>query len=594
MLLKRIFITIFILSLLLTFIAPPPIRAAGKTRLVDNGAWCWFADPRAVCYGGKTHFGWVDNGGSIIVGSYFHSKKTMTSAVLSKNYCRDDHANPSLLIRPDKRIMVFWSGHYSQGMHYKISKKPNDISSWGPEYSVGRNTHKGKNGYTYPNPVMLRREKNKIFLFFRGSDKQPTITTTMDGKKWTKARTLLKSAGCRPYVKIDSNGKDTIYFTFTDGNPNTVKTSIYFMFYRKGVFYNADKTVIGNVHNLPLKLSKIKKIYDYNQSKIKSWVHDIAVDNKRRPIVVYSTFPSRANHRYYYARWIGGKWSTYKITSAGGSISGDKREPYYSGGIAINHSNPSIVYLSRKKRNFEIEKWRTKNGGKNWQRRVISSSSKTKDVRPTVPRNSSKGVNVLWMSGSYPDYNNYKTSIMGLLQSNKVFFPSGSYSFSVKGTSVVFKGRQLSKGPVRFQWRFGDGQKDGKSLNTNHNYQKPGVYYPMLTVTNKQGMTNNFVRKVDLRLKTYIRAKVQKVKGKKKVKISCRLANSAGAKIPARQKICLYQWSSRLRRWIKKGVLRTKADQTSYYYRKQIRKSKYRLSFNGSTHFCKSATDIVF
>src|SRR6185436_18199758 len=41
----------------------------------DNGAWCWFSDPRAIYFKGRhsrTYGGWVDSSGSIIVGVYDH------------------------------------------------------------------------------------------------------------------------------------------------------------------------------------------------------------------------------------------------------------------------------------------------------------------------------------------------------------------------------------------------------------------------------------------------------------------------------------------------------------------------------------------
>jgi hypothetical protein len=42
-------------------------RTAGEaySNFADDGAWCWFADPRAVYRQGKIYGGWVDSQGSI-------------------------------------------------------------------------------------------------------------------------------------------------------------------------------------------------------------------------------------------------------------------------------------------------------------------------------------------------------------------------------------------------------------------------------------------------------------------------------------------------------------------------------------------------
>src|ERR1700712_1889898 len=34
------------------------------------GAWCWFADPRAVELAGRTYVGWLDEHGNVLVATY--------------------------------------------------------------------------------------------------------------------------------------------------------------------------------------------------------------------------------------------------------------------------------------------------------------------------------------------------------------------------------------------------------------------------------------------------------------------------------------------------------------------------------------------
>lgn len=81
-------------------------------------------------------------------------------------------------------------------------------------------------------------------------------------------------------------------------------------------------------------------------------------------MIVFASFPSAADHRYHYARWTGTSWDVHEITLAGGSIRGDGGSPYYSGGITLDHEDPSRVYLSRQLgASWQVEAWTTADGG---------------------------------------------------------------------------------------------------------------------------------------------------------------------------------------------------------------------------------------
>jgi hypothetical protein len=57
-------------------------------------------------------------------------------------------------------------------------------------------------------------------------------------------------------------------------------------------------------------------------------------------------------------------------------MSVDPAEPNYSGGITLDHENPSMVYLARQVGGvFEVELWRTADGGVTWTRRPVTGSS---------------------------------------------------------------------------------------------------------------------------------------------------------------------------------------------------------------------------
>jgi hypothetical protein len=413
--------SVIIIAIWLIIVVFVTYKPQGKVTMLAgnkpvNGAWCWFADPRAIHFQkkyDKTYIGWVDSKGSVNIGSYNHKNKQFIFKTLDKSLQVDDHANPSIFIKDDGHIVVFWSKHVGNNMYYKISKNPEDVSTWGPRQTVGANV-KGRKGYTYPNPVQLRDENNKIYLFWRGGNYNPTYSTTYDFKKWTIAKTIIKVVKQRPYVKIESNGKDTIYFAFTEAHPRNMTTSIYFAYYKKGFFYRADGTKITSINNLPFTPHQASVVYNGRVNNAKAWVHDIAINSEGQPVIVYAVFPTNEDHRYRYAYWNGERWLDNEITKAGSSMSESKGEPNYSGGMNLNHRDPSIVYLSRQVKGvFEIEKWQTKDDGFTWMSIPITSNSKLNNYRPFSPRgDASKDIEVLWLRGKYHSFVNYDTQIL--------------------------------------------------------------------------------------------------------------------------------------------------------------------------------------
>jgi rhamnogalacturonyl hydrolase YesR len=407
-----------------------------------DGGWCWFSDPRAVYLEGKTKqviSGWVSADGSIMVGSYNLKTGEKKEVNLYPKFNKDDHANPSFLILPDKRIMVFFSTHgniddtiKSKGTWNCISKKPEDISDWNSLQSIQTNS-KGWRGFTYTNPMMLSKENNRIYLFWRGGDSKPTFCYTDNlGKSWSTIFTLVSSNGVvsnRPYIKYCTNGIDEIHFAFTDGHPRDEPlNSIYYMKYKAGKFYKADGTEIATMNTLPVKHEMCDVVYDakalYEKTRfgVRAWIWDIALDANGFPVMVYTRLPEETTHQYWYAKWNGKSWENYKISNAGSSFPRqyEKKEdrvnePHYSGGINIDHENTNIVYLSKPINDiFEIFKYTTADGGKTWTNEAVTQNSRKDNVRPFAIRGAGEGnpAQIAWMlNDRYPDFTDYNAQI---------------------------------------------------------------------------------------------------------------------------------------------------------------------------------------
>jgi rhamnogalacturonyl hydrolase YesR len=407
--------------------------------LTQDGAWCWFSDPRAVSLNDKIYTGWVASDGSIIASSYNVKTGEIQKSNLYSKFNKDDHANPSFLILPDNRIMVFFTAHSGMGLGkkkpaiwYSITENPEDITSWGQLQTQTQNT-KGWRAFCYTNPIMLSKEDNRIYLFWRGGDSKPTFCyTDNQGKSWSEVFTLLSSndnVTNRPYMKVSSNGKDEIYFAFTDGHPrNEPFNSIYYLKYKLGKFYKADGTLIGSMESLPIAHEDCDVVYnaqkEYKKTAfgVRSWIWDVAVDATGHPVLAYTRLPEETTHQYYYARWNGSEWENHKISNAGNWFPRYKRdkstrepEPHYSGGVHLDHENPNTVYLSKPVKDiFEIFKYETSDYGKTWENTAITSHSKKDNVRPFAIKGAGKDCDsqILWMyNDNYSHFTDFKSRI---------------------------------------------------------------------------------------------------------------------------------------------------------------------------------------
>jgi PKD repeat protein len=471
---------------------------------IGDGAWSWFGDPRAVTYTGahtRTYVGWVDLEGDIKVSSYDHDTGERVTAVLQARLNEDDHANPSIQVRPDGRLVVYYSRHVGPAMHYRVSSQPEDVTSWAAPQTVPTNTP-GIRGYTYPNPVRLEAE-DATYLFWRGGNYNPTFSVQLDGEtSWTPARTLIAVPGERPYVKYDSSGGDTIHVAYTNAHPAEYgDVNIYYARVRAGKIERVDGQQIGSLDD-PITPGEGNLVFD---GAAQAWVHDVAADSAGRPVIVFASFPSAADHRYHYARWTGSAWDVHQITPAGGTFREDGGSPYYSGGLTLDHEDPSRVYLSRQvgPGAWQVETWTTADGGASWSSQALTSAGK--NVRPVSPRGMSAfggDMSVIWMNGGYPSYVAYETAIQAQMVSAANVPPIADAEPAVRSGSapleVTFEttGSRDPDGSIAsYDWNFGDGTT-GTGPEPTHTYASGGRYFPTLTVTDDEGASSALVDEV--------------------------------------------------------------------------------------------------
>jgi hypothetical protein len=404
-------------------LVPLLFATAAEAARLGHGAWSWFGDPRAVYAKGSVYTGWISRAGNVRVARWFPDSGRVQVRTVKRHLGRDDHNNPSLLVRRDGRISAFFSPHSGRylpppgipkAMYVRTTRRPGDIRRWDPLRRVRPNTPGGL-GWTYPNPVELRAER-RIWLFWRGGNWQPTFSASRDGRHWSRARTLIRGPGDnRPYAKYASNGRDSIDVAYTEGHPGSYRTGIRYARYRRGAIRTAGGRLIARMRSLPFAAGRGQSVYRPGR-RGRAWVFDVARDGRGRPVIAYVTYPSESRPLYRYARWTGSRWRNHDVVPAGPPIAGD-----YAGGMSLDHEDPATVYLSRKvDGDFEVERWHTRNGGRGWTHVSVTKGSRGVDnIRPVAPRGLRGDDTVVWLRGRYPGYRAYMTRVTTLRDAPK-------------------------------------------------------------------------------------------------------------------------------------------------------------------------------
>jgi hypothetical protein len=394
----------------------------------SQGIWTWYGEPKAVYYKDtkeKTYIAYLDitnqstHISKVMVTSYDHQTGKIDTSIINPNFGWDDHNHPSVMVRNDGKIMVFYCQHNGTAMHLKISTNPEDISSWGPDKEI----LKQSGTYTYANILQLSGENNRIYCFYRGLDWKPTFATSDDGgNTWsaeTKFFTVTGTNTNRPYIKYETDGT-AIHMIIEKSNRNDGALPSYYLCYKNNGFYRSNGTLIktlAQVKTAPLTVSDVEMVFDPANPKLdadpalknlKGSCWDIALGKDGRPVFLFDIFDGDGkNHRYHYYRFNGTQWVRTFMVNSGGPMDESGSETGFAGGMTLDHLDPSIAYVSAQSGGqFELFRYATSDSGKTWQKtQMTANSGKNKNTRPCVPRGYTGGkVGVIWLCGTYYTY----------------------------------------------------------------------------------------------------------------------------------------------------------------------------------------------
>lgn len=399
--------------------------------LTNDGAWCWFSDPRAIMVDGKVVSGWVKADGTIETALFDPKSKSIKTNMLYSKLEKDDHNNPAFITTKSGQILAMYTRHAKKDLFintlkdYKKGFVFSDAQLIDP-MSVEEFEKFPRQTITYANPIRLEKENNRIYCFGRWTGFKPNMMWSDDeGVTWSKSKVFITNYpfnnNNRPYVKYFSDGKSKIHIIFTDGHPRDEPTnSVYYAYYEDGAFYKVSGELICTMEQIPFQPKDASVIFQSNAVEGRAWIADVGQDSKSNPVILYTKSPTEANHEYWFARYSEKGWVNNKICDSGKHFpktpdGAKEREPHYFGGLTLHPNNSKVIYLSKNVNGvFEIERWEWNDKSGQWKIEAITKNSKYDNVRPFIPHGLSKDKAevVLWMENQqYIHYTDYKTSI---------------------------------------------------------------------------------------------------------------------------------------------------------------------------------------
>lgn len=389
-----------------------------------EGAWCWFADPRALHYESpdgclnRIYIGYIDVHGNIKAMQIDRNTGRKEEILIRSCFQPDDHDNPTFLMLPDERLMVFYSRHTDEAcFYYRITREPGDLTTLGEEKTL-RTDH----NTTYPSPFILSDDPEHIYLCWRGIRWHPTIArlfmpdaegnTAFDGEP----RQLVQSTAARPYAKYASNGKDKIYMLYTAGHPDNECPNDVFLNLidiRSMTLNDIKGKRLSKIEEAPhLVSSRAEYAEAYpaavvEHSPYRNWIWELVLDSLERPrIAMVRISADKKKHEYYYVRWTGTEWQKIFVADAGGHFhQSPEIEHCYSGGLTIDKNHKDRLYASVPvDGKYEILQF-TLDENDTWQSEALTCRSRKNQIRPySIPNTKQDSLSLCWMYGDYYDW----------------------------------------------------------------------------------------------------------------------------------------------------------------------------------------------
>ena len=388
------------------------------TTFAPDGCYTWWTNALALRHVGskdQTYLSYVNEFGQMSLASYNHETGAFAYTTLA-DYERDDHNSAALTVLPNNKILAVYARHSKDHViRWRISDKPEDITSFGPEQTMN-----SAGSVTY---IQLHRISDTEYRIFYRYDMSSWATRVYNWVEdtWTEEIVwLFENQGKQYYLWTQEDkevGKINVFMT---GHPvNAPDQNIrYGYFDANGDIYTTGDKLIGTLTQEEKGFTPSPRDFDIvyeAQDGEHTRLYDVSFMGDE-VAVMYGVGLDGNNSKYYYAYYddAEGKWVNNFICKSGkAAVTGNM----YFGGVSFDKKDMTTIYVTRRDDNerFCLEKWKTNDYGATWEVIEVIDSVESRletIMRPIIPYNTHDDIDVIYIRGKYPTYLTYDTDIV--------------------------------------------------------------------------------------------------------------------------------------------------------------------------------------
>lgn len=360
-------------------------------------------DPSAVYANGKTHLSFIRENGDVLVATYDHAARSLSTPVLVFSGDTDPHGNihhgVALCRRSsDGRLIVGYSQEGDNVLNFRISTDAESTSAWGSPITAGSGP------FTF---ISLYEMNGSIYAITKRTTGWAIgyCKSANGGASWGSFVPLLDSGGSI-YWKAGCDGsRIDIYPTDTlrsDDDPS----SVYHCYLDASEDLRAsDGALIGVAASGPYDVASSCTLIKDDSSgpaRCQGWGYDASGN----PACLVFTYVSSSNV-VHVATWDGEAWSLSEVCNVGGWIAGNR---HVSSGAMV-HDDPDYLFIPTKVgSHFELFRYRKQDA--TWYADALTAGSSSDYAMPDTPLDASPHLRCILGFGTYLDQDDFDFTLV--------------------------------------------------------------------------------------------------------------------------------------------------------------------------------------
>lgn len=325
-----------------TFFALSGVASAAPVKISGNAIYSWWIHPLAQQVGSDVYFTGVTQDGTWRV---FKNNSTEAYVSLDNDGPGDDHNAPSILMKPGKDAIAFYSRHGTQN-YVSYRKAPEGTLGFGARQYVN-----------FPSSVaysQILSYGDKLVLFTRTGQKWSYSVSEDYGGTWGASAYFYESVSGRVYINFEKSETTAGLYHFAVAyNPDNLNP--HYITYGTLDLTTGDVSkhtgVVANIYDhtgtLPFRKQHIDDLGVIQNDDQHVRLLDVG-DKHGKTVVYYAKWDGGITSRYYQAvQNSDGTWTRTSLgITTGRCFTPTEEAKHYIGGVALNRNDADYLYAS--------------------------------------------------------------------------------------------------------------------------------------------------------------------------------------------------------------------------------------------------------